>query len=466
MDQYDVVIIGSGPGGYVCAIRCAQLGMKTAIIEKYSTLGGTCLNVGCIPSKALLDSSEHYFKAAHEFAEHGIDLKDLKVNLPQMIKRKSEVVDQTTKGIDFLMKKNDITVLHGMGSFVDKETVKIKSDEGEQEIKAKRIVIATGSKPNFFPGMEPDKDRIITSTEALELQEVPKKMVVVGGGVIGLELGSVYARLGSEVTVVEFTDSIIPTMDRTLGKELMKVLKKEGVKFNFKHKVQKVENTGKGVKVTALDKKDEEVTFEADYCLVSVGRKPYTEGLGLDNAGLSTDERGRVEVDDHLKTKVDNIYAIGDVVRGAMLAHKAEEEGTLVAEVMAGQKPHINYKLIPNVVYTWPEVAGVGHTEEELKAEGKTYKTGSFPMRALGRARASGDTYGLIKILADKETDEILGVHMIGPRVADLISEGVVAMEYRASAEDIARMSHAHPTYSEAVKEAALAATEDRALHI
>ncbi|HKK39108.1 MAG TPA: dihydrolipoyl dehydrogenase [Cryomorphaceae bacterium] len=466
MDQYDVVIIGSGPGGYVCAIRCAQLGMKTAIIEKYSTLGGTCLNVGCIPSKALLDSSEHYFKAAHEFEEHGIDLKDLKVNLPQMIKRKAEVVDQTTKGIDFLMKKNDITVLHGMGSFVDKETVKIKSDDGEKEIKGKNIVIATGSKPNFFPGMEPDKDRIITSTEALELKEVPKKMVVVGGGVIGLELGSVYARLGSEVTVVEFTDSIIPTMDRTLGKELMKVLKKEGMKFNFNHKVQKVENTGKGVKVTALDKKDEDVTFEADYCLVSVGRKAYTEGLGLEHAGLSTDERGRVDVDDHLKTKVENIYAIGDVVRGAMLAHKAEEEGVLVAEVMAGQKPHINYKLIPNVVYTWPEVAGVGHTEEELKAEGKEYKTGSFPMRALGRARASGDTYGLVKILADKETDEILGVHMIGPRVADLISEGVVAMEYRASAEDIARMSHAHPTYSEAVKEAALAATEDRAMHI
>jgi len=466
MDQYDVVIIGSGPGGYVCAIRCAQLGMKTAIIEKYNTLGGTCLNVGCIPSKALLDSSEHYFKAAHEFKDHGIDLKDLKVNLPQMIKRKAEVVDQTTKGIDFLMKKNDITVLHGMGSFVDKETVKIAGEDGEKEIKAKRIVIATGSKPNYFPGMEPDKERIITSTEALELKEVPKKMVVVGGGVIGLELGSVYARLGTEVTVVEFTDSIIPTMDRTLGKELMKVLKKEGVKFNFNHKVQKVENTGEGVKVTALDKKDEEVTFEADYCLVSVGRKPYTEGLGLENAGLKTDDRGRVEVDDHLKTKTENIYAIGDVVRGAMLAHKAEEEGVLVAEIMAGQKPHINYKLIPNVVYTWPEVAGVGYTEEELKTEGKDYKSGSFPMRALGRARASGDTYGLIKILADKETDEILGVHMIGPRVADLISEGVVAMEYRASAEDIARMSHAHPTYSEAVKEAALAATEDRAMHI
>ena len=466
MDQYDVVIIGSGPGGYVCAIRCAQLGMKTAIIEKYDTLGGTCLNVGCIPSKAMLDSSEHYFKASNEFAEHGIQLKDLKVDLPQMIKRKDEVVDQTIKGVDFLMKKNDITVYHGLGSFVDKETVKIDGQDGEKKIKGKKIVIATGSKPNYFDGMKPDKERIITSTEALELKEVPERMVIVGGGVIGLELGSVYARLGTKVEVLEYMDTIIPTMDRSLGKELMKVMKKEGVKFHFKVKVQKVENTGEGVKITALDKKDDEVTFEGDYCLVSVGRKPYTEGLGLENIGLETDNRGRIEVDDHLQTKVDNIYAIGDVVRGAMLAHKAEEEGVFVAEVMNGQKPHINYKLIPNVVYTWPEVASVGYTEEELKDEGREYKSGSFPMRALGRSRASGDTYGLIKILADKETDEILGVHMVGPRVADLISEGVVAMEYRASAEDIARMSHAHPTYSEAVKEAALAATENRALHM
>lgn len=466
MDQYDVVIIGSGPGGYVCAIRCAQLGMKTAIIEKYDTLGGTCLNVGCIPSKAMLDSSEHYFKASNEFAEHGIQLKDLKVDLPQMIKRKDEVVDQTIKGVDFLMKKNDITVYHGLGSFVDKETVKIDGQDGEKKIKGKKIVIATGSKPNYFDGMKPDKERIITSTEALELKEVPERMVIVGGGVIGLELGSVYARLGTKVEVLEYMDTIIPTMDRSLGKELMKVMKREGVKFHFKVKVQKVENTGEGVKISALDKKDEEVTFEGDYCLVSVGRKPYTEGLGLENIGLETDNRGGIEVDDHLQTKVENIYAIGDVVRGAMLAHKAEEEGVFVAEVMNGQKPHINYKLIPNVVYTWPEVAGVGYTEEELKDEGREYKSGSFPMRALGRSRASGDTYGLIKILADKETDEILGVHMVGPRVADLISEGVVAMEYRASAEDIARMSHAHPTYSEAVKEAALAATENRALHM
>lgn len=466
MDQYDVVVIGSGPGGYVCAIRCAQLGMKTAIIEKYETLGGTCLNVGCIPSKAMLDSSEHYYKAAHEFEEHGIMLNDLQVDLARMIKRKNDVVEQTVKGVEFLMNKNGIDVFHGVGSFVDKETISIAGKDGDKRIKSKKVVIATGSKPNYFPGMEPDKDRIITSTEALELKEVPKRMIIVGGGVIGLELGSVYARLGSEVIVLEYTDGIIPTMDKTLGKELMKVMKKEGVKFHFHHKVQKIENTGSGVRVIALDKKDEEVSYEGDYCLVSVGRKPYTEGLGLDNIGIKTDDRGRIEVDEHLQTQVEGVYAIGDVIKGAMLAHKAEEEGVFVAEVLNGEKPHINYRLIPNVVYTWPEVAGVGYTEEELKTEGRDYKVGSFPIRALGRSRASGDTHGLIKILADKSSDEILGVHMIGPRVADLISEGVVAMEYRASAEDVARMSHAHPTYSEAVKEAALAATENRALHV
>lgn len=465
MDNFDVVVIGSGPGGYVCAIRAAQLGFKTAIIEKYDTLGGTCLNVGCIPSKALLDSSHHYFDAKHNFEEHGIGLSDLKINLSKMIERKASVVDQTVKGIDFLMKKNKITVFHGLGSFEDKETIKISGKE-ETKIKGKNIVIATGSKPNYFPGMEPDKKRIITSTEALELKEVPGSMIIVGGGVIGLELGSVYARLGADITVVEYTDSIIPTMDRTMGKELQKVLKKEGFKFNYNHKVQKVENTGKGVKVTALDKNDKEVTFEADYCLVSVGRKPYTEGLDLENAGLKTDDRGRIETDDHLQTKVKGIYAIGDVVKGAMLAHKAEEEGTFVAETIAGQKPHINYTLIPSVVYTWPEVASVGYTEEELTKAGREIKIGSFPMRALGRSRASGDIYGLVKIIADKNTDEVLGVHMIGARTADLIHEAVAAMEYRASAEDIARMSHAHPTYAEAVKEAALDAFESRPLHI
>ena len=449
------------------AIRSAQLGMKTAIIEKYDTLGGTCLNVGCIPSKALLDSSEHYHNAEHSFKEHGINVSGLKTDFKQMIERKNKVVDQTCQGVKFLMDKNKIDVHHGIGSFVDKNTVKITDEKGkETKIEGKNIVIATGSKPNYFPGMEPDKKRIITSTEALELKEIPKKLIVIGGGVIGLELGSVYARLGSQVEVVEFAKSIIPTMDVTMGKELTKVLKKLKMKFNMEHKVQNVENTGKGVKVTALNKKDEEVTFEADYCLVSVGRKPYTEGLGLENAGIKTTDKGQVEVDENLHTGVGNIYAIGDVVRGAMLAHKAEEEGSFVAEKIAGQIPHIDYNLIPGVVYTWPEVASVGQTEQDLKEAGRAIKTGSFPMKALGRARASMDIQGLVKIIADEETDEILGMHIIGARAADLIMEGVVAMEYRASAEDIARISHPHPTYSEAVKEAAMAATEDRAMHI
>lgn len=467
MSNYDVTIIGSGPGGYVAAIRCAQLGMKTALIEKYDTLGGTCLNVGCIPSKALLDSSEHYHNATHNFTEHGIDIKGtIKANLAQMIKRKDDVVSQTCAGVKFLMDKNKIDVYHGIGTFKDSTTVLVKAPEGDKELNSKNIIIATGSKPNYFPGMEPDKKRIITSTEALNLKEVPKKMLVIGGGVIGLELGSVYARLGSQIEVVEFAKTIIPTMDGTMSKELTKVLKKEGFKFHFEHRVQKVTNKGKSVELVALNKKGEEVKLTADYCLVAVGRKPFTDGLGLDKAGLSTNERGQIEVNDHLQTSVPNIYAIGDVVRGAMLAHKAEEEGVYVAELLAGQKPHINYNLIPGVVYTWPEVASVGKTEEELKAEGKEVKVGSFPIKALGRARASMDILGTIKVIADKETDEVLGVHMIAPRAADLIMEAVTAMEYRASAEDIARICHPHPTYSEGVKEAALAATENRALHI
>lgn len=466
MDQYDVTVIGSGPGGYVAAIRCAQLGMKTALIEKYNELGGTCLNVGCIPSKALLDSSEHYFTAVNDFKEHGIDASDVKVNLKQMIKRKADVVSQNVSGIDYLMKKNKIDVLHGVGSFEDKETITISPSSGDKKkIKTKYAIIATGSKPNYFPGMEPDKKRIITSTEALELKEVPKDLVIIGGGAIGLELGSVYARLGANVTVVEYTDSLIPNMDRGLGKELQKVLKKEGFKFHFNHKVKTVKAKGKTVTVTADNKKGEEVTFKGDYCLVSVGRKPYTDGLAGDKIGLKMDEAGRIEVNEHLRTSVDNVFAIGDVVRGAMLAHKAQDEGMFVAEVIAGQKPNINYSLIPSVVYTWPEVAAVGLTEEQLKEEGKEYKVGKFPMKALGRARASMDTEGFIKVLADKETDEILGVHMIGARVADVIAEAVVAMEYRASAEDIARISHAHPTYTEGLKEAALMATDNRAIH-
>lgn len=465
--MYDVIVIGSGPGGYVAAIRAAQLGMKTAIIEKYPTLGGTCLNVGCIPSKALLDSSEHYHNAAHTFKTHGINLDNLEVNLEQMIARKAEVVKQNVDGIQFLMKKNKIVVHHGLGSFVDATTVKVTKDDGSsEEIKGKNIIIATGSKPASLPFIKIDKDRVITSTEALKLKEIPKHMIVIGGGVIGMELGSVYGRLGAKVSVVEYLDAIIPSMDRTMGKELQKSLKKLNFDFYLKHKVTAVENTGKEVIVKAENSKGETIEIVGDYVLVSIGRKAYTEGLNAEAAGVKITERGLVEVDAYLRTNVPNIYAIGDVVKGAMLAHKAEEEGVFVAETIAGQKPHINYLLIPGVVYTWPEVASVGYTEEQLKEQGVKYKTGKFPFMASGRARASMDTDGLVKVLADAATDEILGVHMIGPRTADMIAEAVVAMEFRASAEDIARMSHAHPTYTEAFKEACLAATDNRALHI
>ena len=468
MTQYDVAIIGSGPGGYVAAIRCAQLGMKTAIIEKYSTLGGTCLNVGCIPSKALLDSSHHYEDAVKHFEEHGIEIPgEVKVNLEKMVSRKQGVVDMTTKGIQFLMDKNKIDVYEGLGSFKDATHVNITKNNGKVEtIEAKNTIIATGSKPSTLPFITLDKERVITSTEALKLKEIPKHMIVIGGGVIGLELGQVYKRLGAEVSVVEYMDRIIPTMDAGLSKELMKTMKKQKVKFHLSHKVKSVERKGNEVIVKADDKKGQDVVFTGDYCLVSVGRKPYTDGLNAEAAGVKLDESGKVAVNEQLQTNVSNIYAIGDVIRGAMLAHKAEEEGTMVAEFMAGQKPHIDYNLIPGVVYTWPEVAAVGKTEEELKEAGIAYKVGQFPMRALGRSRASMDVDGFVKILADASTDEVLGVHMIGARCADLISEAVTAMEFRASAEDIARMSHAHPTYAEAIKEAALAATEDRALHI
>ncbi|MGV8915763.1 MAG: dihydrolipoyl dehydrogenase [Kaistella sp.] len=466
MSQFDVTVIGSGPGGYVAAIRCAQLGFKTAIIEKYPTMGGTCLNVGCIPSKALLDSSEHFYNAKHDFANHGIIINDPVADIGRMVARKNEVVDQTTKGIQFLMDKNKVTVFEGVGSFESATQIKVTKNDGSTEtIDSKYTIIATGSKPSSLPFITLDKERIITSTEALELKEIPKHLIVIGGGVIGLELGSVYKRLGSEVTVVEFMDKIIPTMDGALSKELNKVLRKQGMKFNLSTGVQSVERNGDTVKVTAKDKKGEEVVFEGDYVLVAVGRSPYTKGLGLEKAGVDLDERGRVKVNEHLQTNVSNIYAIGDVVVGAMLAHKASEEGTMVAELIAGQKPHINYNLIPGVVYTWPEVAAVGKTEEQLKAEGIAIKVGNFPMRALGRSRASGDVDGFIKVIADEKTDEILGVHMIGARAADLIAEAVVAMEYRASAEDISRMSHAHPTYAEAMKEAALDATGKRAIH-
>jgi dihydrolipoamide dehydrogenase len=465
--KYDVTVIGSGPGGYIAAIRCAQLGMKTALIEKYSALGGTCLNVGCIPSKALLDSSEHYHDALTRFKEHGIDLDGINLNFTQMMSRKAGVVKQTTEGIEFLMKKNKIDVITGHGSFIDANTISVKPASGKAvKVQTDKVIIATGSKPASLPFIELDKNRVITSTEALSLKKLPKSMIVIGGGVIGLELGSVYQRLGTQVTVIEYLPSILAGMDHDLGRDLQRSLKKAGMKFELSCKVSGVKSSAKSVTVTAENKKGVEVEFKADYALVAVGRKAYTDNLGLEKVGIKTDERGRIEVNGNLETGVKGIYAIGDVIKGAMLAHKAEEEGVFVAEVMAGQHPHINYNLIPGVVYTWPEVAGVGATENELKEAGKKYKTGSYPMRASARARASMDIDGQIKVLADAETDEILGIHMIGPRVADIISEAAVAMEFRASAEDIGRTCHPHPTYSEALKEACLAASDNRALNI
>ncbi len=465
--KFDIAVIGSGPGGYVCAIRAAQLGFKVAIIERYSTLGGTCLNVGCIPSKALLDSSEHFHNAQANFSEHGIGVGSLKLDLKQMIKRKADVVSQTCAGVEFLMKKNKIEVFHGHGSFVDKRTIKISNSDGDKTIEADKIVIATGSKPITPASFNYDKKRVITSTEALLIDKLPKRMVVVGGGVIGLELGSVFARLGTEVEVVEFQDKLLGTMDKDLARELQKSLKKLGIKFHLKHSVTTVKATKNSVDVE-VQKRDSEDKFsiKADYCLISIGRRPYTDNLGLENIGVQLDERGRIVVNHNLETNEAGIFAIGDVVVGAMLAHKAEEEGVFVAEYLAGQKPHVDHNLIPGVVYTWPEVAAVGKTEQELKEAGVEYKVGKFPFKALGRARASMDTAGFVKVLSDKKTDELLGVHMIGARVADIIMEAVSLMEFRASAEDMARICHPHPTYTEAVKEAALAATDNRPLHI
>jgi dihydrolipoamide dehydrogenase len=464
---YDVVIIGSGPGGYVCAIRCAQLGMKVALVEKYNTLGGTCLNVGCVPSKALLDSSEHYHNATHKFADHGLLVKDIKIDMKQMVKRKTDVVDQTCKGVEYLMKKNKITVYIGHGSFIDKNTINIaKADGSSEQITAAKTIIATGSKPITPPSMGYDKKRVVTSTEALNITEVPKKMVVIGAGVIGLELGSVFARLGTQVDVIEYQDRILPGIDTDCAKELQKSLKGIGINFHLSHAVTSVAGSAKAAKIKAQKRDSEEVLeIDADYCLIAIGRRPYTEGLGLDKVGITLDEKGRIPVDHHLATSVAGIYAIGDVIQGAMLAHKAEEEGVFIAESLAGQKPHIDYNLIPGVVYTWPELSSCGKTEEQLKAEGTPYKVGKFPFKALGRARASMDTEGLVKVIAHKDTDELLGVHMVGPRVADVIMEAVALMEFKASAEDMARICHPHPTYTEAVKEAALA-VDGRALHV
>lgn len=463
MQEFDVVIVGSGPGGYVGAIACAQLGMKTAIIERYKTLGGTCLNVGCIPSKAYLNSSERYFELLHKAAEHGIEVSSPRLNWKKMQERVAKVVETTCGGVDFLMKKNKITTFNGHASFTGPQTLVV----GSEEIKGKNIIIATGSKPSSLPFIKIDKKRIITSTEALNLPEIPKRMIVIGGGVIGVELGSVYARLGTQVDIVEYADRLIPSMDSTMGKELAKVLKKD-LKMNIltAHKVKAVEAKGNSGIVKADDSSGKEITLEADYVLVCVGRRPYTDNLSLDKAGVALNARGQIEVNDHLQTNVPHIYAIGDVVRGAMLAHKASEEGVFVAEILAGQKPHINYNLIPGVVYTSPEIASVGATEEELKAQGIPYKVGQFPMKALGRARASDALDGLVKILAHKESDEILGGHIMGIGAGEMIHEIVVAMEFRASAEDLARTSHAHPTFQEAIKEAALDAWKKKPLHL
>lgn len=465
MEQFDIIVIGSGPGGYISAIRAAQLGFKVAIVEKYNALGGTCLNVGCIPSKALLDSSEHYFNATHTFEQHGIKIKGIQPDIKQMIARKRQVVKENADGVNYLMKKNKITVFHGVATFLSPQQIQIQSDTSTQLV-AKYFIIATGSKPATIPNIQIDKKQIITSTEALELESIPKHLIVIGGGVIGIELGSVFARLGSKVSIVEYMDRIIPSMDGSLSKELQRLLKKNlGFEFYLQHKVLSATKKNKDVLIIAQNKNNENVELKGDYVLVAVGRRPYTENLGLDKAGVQLDDKGRIMVNEQLQTSQPHIYAIGDVIRGPMLAHKAEEEGVFVAEIIAGQKPHIDYNLIPNVVYTWPEVASVGYTEEQLKEKNMSYKVGQFPFKASGRAKASMDTDGFIKVLSHAQTDEILGVHIIAPRAADLIAEAVVAMEYKATAEDIGRICHPHPTYSEAFKEACLDAFEKRPLN-
>jgi dihydrolipoamide dehydrogenase len=457
--SFDVVIIGGGPGGYIAAIRAAQLGLKTACVEKRGALGGTCLNVGCIPSKALLQSSELYAETKHGLEEHGVKLSGVELDLAAMMTRKGKVVSQLTGGIEGLFKKNKVAYFKGTGRFVDATTIEVAlNDGGTETIKTRETIIATGSTHVDLPGVEIDEKRIVSSTGALEFEKVPGRLVVIGGGVIGLELGSVWSRLGSAVTVVEFMDRITPEMDGEVSKQFQRILGRQGLKFRLSTKVTGADTSGEVIKLTVEPAKGGDAeTIEADAVLVAIGRKPYTEGLGLEAVGIETGPRGRIEVDDHFRTNVPSIRAIGDVIKGPMLAHKAEEEGVIVAEMIAGQSGHIDYNLIPGVIYTWPEVASVGRTEEQLKAEGIAYKPGKFPFSANSRARAVGETDGFVKILADAETDRILGAHIIGPDAGTLISELVLAMEFKASAEDIARTSHAHPTLEEAVKEAALA---------
>ena len=464
---YDLVVIGTGPGGYVCAIRAAQLGLRVAVVEKRATHGGTCLNVGCIPSKALLHASELFEEAGHKFAKMGIGVGDPTLDLAQMMAFKDEGVAGNVKGVDFLFKKNKIETFHGTGRILGAGKVSVSPENGEaQTLETKAIVIATGSDVARLRGLEIDETTIVSSTGALALPQVPKKLVVVGGGVIGLELGSVWRRLGSEVVVVEFLDRILPGMDVDLGRQFQRLLEKQGMTFRLGSKVTGAAKQGERLAVTVEPAKGGEAeTLDADVVLVAIGRVPYTEGLGLAEAGVALDDRGRVKTDGHFKTSVDGVYAVGDVIAGPMLAHKAEDEGVAVAEILAGKAGHVNYGVIPKVVYTYPEVASVGRTEEELKADGVDYRAGKFPFTANGRAKANGTTEGFVKILADAKTDRVLGVHIIGPDAGTLIAEAALGMEFSASSEDIARTCHAHPTLSEAVKEAALA-VEGRAIHM
>jgi len=464
-NNFDVIVIGGGPGGYVCAIRAAQLGLKTACVESRGTLGGTCLNVGCIPSKSLLNMSESYHKAHKEFQSQGIEFSDLKLNLDKMMSSKNKSVQTLTKGIEFLFKKNKVTYLKGKGVLFSENDVVVYEGEKKTSYKSKNIVLATGSAPSSLPGIEIDEQNIVSSTGALEFKEVPKNFAVIGGGVIGLEMGSVWSRLGSNVTVLEYLDHITPGMDKEVSSEFLKILTKQGIKFKLSSKVTAVTNKGNQVEVSFENNQtSQKEVLLVDKVLVSVGRKPYTEGLNLNKLGIKKDSQGRIEVNDKLQSSIKNIYAIGDIIKGPMLAHKAEEEGIAVAEIIAGQAGHVNYNTIPGVIYTSPEVAVIGKTEEELKKENINYKVGKFPFLANSRAKVNNEPDGFVKILAESQTDRVLGVHMIGPHTGDLIAEMALAMEFGASAEDIARTCHAHPTYTEAVKEAALA-IDKRAIH-
>ena len=465
MDNFDLVVIGGGPGGYVCAIRAAQLGLKTACVESRGALGGTCLNVGCIPSKSLLNLSENFHKAKKEFNHQGIEIEGIKLNIDKMMSNKNKSVQVLTKGVEYLFKKNKVTYIKGKGVLFSENSIVVYENGKKTNYKAKNIVIATGSTVSSIPGIEIDEKNIISSTGALSLKQVPKKLAVIGGGYIGLEMGSVWSRLGSEVTVIEYLEYITPGMDREISNEFKKILTKQGIKFKLGSKVNSVKNTNNAVSINLTDiKNSKEETMEFDKVLVSVGRRPYTEGLNLTKVGIKKDAKGRIEVNEKLQTSIKNIYAIGDVIKGPMLAHKAEEEGIAVAEILAGQAGHVNYDVIPGVVYTSPEVATVGKTEEQLKEENKSYKVGKFPFLANSRAKVNNETEGFVKILADSKTDKVLGVHIIGPHCGDMIAEMALAMEFGASAEDIARTCHAHPTHTEAIKEAALA-VDKRPIH-